>query len=102
MPARHSSPVDPVKDDIDHVHDFFTWKIASVMNDKVKDRWAQAFRVAQDGLWSIEDLKISVRGESSGSTQLTRASLTACTASKSIGRRRRTPQQACKRFNILV
>jgi hypothetical protein len=60
MLARHSSPE---KDDIDHVHHFFTWKIASVTNDKVKDRWAQAFRIAQDGLWSIEDLKgISVRG----------------------------------------
>ena len=63
MPARRSSPVDPAKDDIDLVHDFFTWKIASVTNDKVKDRCARAFRVAQDGLWSIEDLKgISVRG----------------------------------------
>ena len=65
MPARRSSPVDPAKDDIDLVHDFFTWKIASVTNDKVKDRCARAFRVAQDGLWSIEDLKgISVRGQS--------------------------------------
>ncbi|KAN0075053.1 hypothetical protein V8E54_007664 [Elaphomyces granulatus] len=63
MPARRSSPVDPAKDDIDLVHDFFTWKIASVTNDKVKDRCARAIRVAQDGLWSIEDLKgISVRG----------------------------------------
>jgi len=65
MPARRSSPVDPraAKGDIDLVHDFFTWKIASVTNDKVKDRWAQVFRVAQDELWSIKDLKgISVRG----------------------------------------
>ena len=30
----------------------------------MKDRWAQAFRIAQDGLWSIEDLKgISVLDE---------------------------------------
>ena len=57
MPARPSSPVDPARDDIDLVNDFFTWKIASITNDKVKDRWAQAFRVAQDELWSIEDLK---------------------------------------------
>ncbi|KAN0072268.1 hypothetical protein V8E54_009997 [Elaphomyces granulatus] len=43
LPSRRSHCLD----DIDHVHDFFTWKIASVMNDKVKDRWAQAFRVAK-------------------------------------------------------
>ncbi|KAN0076213.1 hypothetical protein V8E54_006355 [Elaphomyces granulatus] len=65
MPARRSSPVDPAKDDIDLVHDFFTWKIASVTNDKVKDRFGHkpfGLPKMKDELWGIEDLKgISVR-----------------------------------------
>jgi hypothetical protein len=42
---------------------FFTWKIMSLTDEDLKERWTSTHAIAKEECWSLDDLKeISVRG----------------------------------------